>query len=166
MSGNYAKTKSRSAPRPTEAKRTFTIREANATLPLVRAIVADLVGLARDVTERRQRLLALAPSGERRSADPYQEELVQAGEELERDSRRVLEYVKELRDLGIETKSVTEGLVDFPAILSGRMVYLCWKLGEPEVGFWHEMDAGFRGRQPLTTTVESSEGGDGATGLN
>jgi hypothetical protein len=93
--------------------------------------------------------------------------LFQAGEELEKDSRRVLEYVKELRELGIETKSVTEGLVDFPAILHGRMVYLCWKLGEPEVGFWHETDAGFRGRQPLAATgPDSPETGDAATGLN
>ena len=61
----------------------------------------------------------------------------------------MLEYVDELRQLGIETKSVTEGLVDFPAIMDGRMVYLCWRLGELRVSHWHELDAGFRGRQPL-----------------
>ncbi len=72
-------------------------------------------------------------------------------EELDKDSRRVLEYVEELRQLGVEAKSVTEGLVDFPAIAEGRMVYLCWKLGEPEVGFWHERDDGFGGRQPLAS---------------
>lgn len=70
-------------------------------------------------------------------------------EELDRDKQQVLEYVEELKHLGIETKSVTEGLVDFPAIMEGRKVYLCWKLGEPEVAYWHELDAGFRGRQPL-----------------
>jgi hypothetical protein len=136
---------------PADGKRAFTVREANAALPLVRAIVADLVGLARDVTERRQRLLSLSRSDQRRGADPYEEELVQMEEELDKDSRRVLDYVEELRQLGVEAKSVTEGLVDFPAIAGGRTVYLCWRLGEPEVGFWHERDAGFRGRQPLAS---------------
>jgi len=167
MSSKYAGTKHRSARRATEGKRTFTIREANATLPLVRAIVADLVGLARDVTDRRQRLLAISTSDRRRIADPYQEELVQAEEELEKDARRVLEYVAELRQLGVETKSVTEGLVDFPAVLDGRRVYLCWKLGEPEIGFWHELDAGFRGRQPLAAKkTDGGEPGEVTPGLN
>jgi hypothetical protein len=130
-------------------KRTFTVREANAALPLVRAIAGDLVALARDVIERRQRLLSLSRCGTRDNRDPYQEELAQSEEELERDTQRVLEYVKELRDLGAEPKSVTEGLVDFPALLDGRSVCLCWRLGEPEVRFWHDLDAGFRGRRPV-----------------
>jgi hypothetical protein len=130
-------------------KRTFTVREANATLPLVRAIAADLVNLARDVIERRQRLQGLSRTADPEVHDPYREELVQIEGELENDARRVLEYVEELRALGAEPKSVTEGLVDFPATLEGRRVFLCWRLGEPEVGFWHELDAGFRGRQPI-----------------
>ena len=58
--------------------------------------------------------------------------------------------VEELRALGVEPKNGPEGLVDFPAMMEGRPVYLCWKLGEPEVLHWHDLDAGFRGRQPLT----------------
>jgi len=167
MSGKHTKTKNRSAQGSKAGKRVFTIREANATLPLVRAIVADLVGLARDVTDRRQRLLALSASDSPRGADPYQEELAQAEEELEKDARRVLEYVEELRQLGVETKSVTQGLVDFPAVFDGRKVYLCWKMGEPEVGSWHELDAGFRGRKPLAALKAEGAGqGEVALGLN
>ena len=62
-------------------RRVFSAAEANAALPLVRAIVADLVPLARDVTERRQRLLSIARSGSRNGTDPYEEELVQMEEE-------------------------------------------------------------------------------------
>ena len=167
MPGKHAKTKHRTPKGPSEGKRTFTVREANATLPLVRAIVADLVDVARNVADRRQRLLALAPSGQPRGADPYREELVQAEEELEKDARRVVEYVEELRQLGVEAKSATEGLVDFPALLDGRTVYLCWKLGEPEIGFWHELDAGFRGRKPLAAMDWEGEArGRGGPKLN
>ena len=58
--------------------------------------------------------------------------------------------MEELRDLGVEPKNGPEGLVDFPSLLDGRVVYLCWKLDETEVAHWHEIDGGFAGRQPLT----------------
>ncbi len=131
------------------AVRTFTVREANAALPLVRAIVTDLVQLGRDVAQRRQRLLSVARTNRRRAKDPYEEELAQMERELEADSRRIMEYVDELRQLGVEAKSATDGIVDFPSIRNGRMIYLCWQLGEPEVAYWHECDAGYRGRQRI-----------------
>ena len=131
-------------------RRTFTVQEANAALPLVRAIVRDLVEAARDVRERRERLSYLIGGRSRNRHDPYREELAQIEEELEKDSRQLQEYVEELRQLGVEPKSATEGLVDFPAILEGRPVCLCWQLGEPEVLYWHDSEAGFAGRQPLT----------------
>ncbi len=137
--------------------KTFTLQEANATLPLVRAIVSDLVHLARDVVERRQRVSALTAGRPRDAQDLYHQELAQIEEELEKDSRQLEEYVEELRQLGVEPKSATDGLVDFPAVLDGRAIYLCWKLGEPEVLFWHDLDAGFRGRQPLAAEVGAGE---------
>ena len=73
---------------------------------------------------------------------------------MEKDSLRLREYVEELRALGVEPKSGTEGLVDFPALLDGRKVYLCWKLGESRVLFWHDLEAGFVGRQPLRPDCE------------
>jgi hypothetical protein len=142
---------------PLRRRRTFTVQEANATLPLIRAIVRDLVDASRDVVERRERLLYLIGGRSRDRQDPYREELAQIEDELEKDSRHLEEYVEELRELGVEPKSATEGLVDFPTILDGRLVYLCWKLGEPEVLHWHELEAGFAGRQPLAT--ESLAGG-------
>jgi len=133
---------------PTEPK-TFTIEQANAALPLVRAIVTDLVELARDVIERRQRLAVLYEGRRRDAFGPYREEMAHVLEELERDGDRLDEFVRELEQLGVELKSPTEGLIDFPAMFDGRMVYLCWKLGEPKIAYWHELEAGFQGRQPL-----------------
>lgn len=130
--------------------RLFTVEQANAMLPLVRAITSDLASLAKDVMERRHRLALLLSGRQLKPNDPYSEELAQMEADLERDTLRLQEYVEELRELGVEPKGAVEGLVDFPAQLDGRLVYLCWKLGEPEVLFWHEIDAGFAGRQPLT----------------
>ena len=138
----------------------FTIEQANAMLPLVRAITTDLAALGRDVMERRQRL-ALVGSRNLKTGDPYAEELAHMQAELERDQQKLLDYVAELRELGVEPKGAIEGLVDFPSEQEGRIVYLCWRLGEPEVLFWHDLDAGFAGRQPLTAgSAADGFGGD------
>ena len=126
----------------------------------MRAIVTDLAQLSREVVERRERLVAALGGRERGSQDLYGEELSQIEEELEKDSQRLQEYVDELSALGVEPKNGPEGLVDFPATLDGRPIYLCWKLGEPEVLHWHDLDAGFRGRQPLMAGAAT-----GVTGL-
>ena len=58
--------------------------------------------------------------------------------------------VDHLRDQGIEIKSIDHGLIDFPSLRGGRVVYLCWRLGEgAAIRYWHEIDAGFAGRQKL-----------------
>jgi hypothetical protein len=139
------------APLEISNQKVFTVAQANAALPLVRAIVADLSRVSREVIERRHRLSVLLARRHSEARDPYMEELTQIEEELDKDVQRIQEYVDELRQLGVEPKSAPEGLVDFPAIIDGRMAYLCWRLGEPEVLFWHELTAGFQGRQPLPT---------------
>ena len=132
-----------------QPKRLFTLEQANAALPLVRAIATDLANLSREVIERRERLAFLSSRRPANSKDLYSEELAQIQEELEKDGQRLQEYVLELRELGVEPKNGPEGLIDFPSMMDGRIVYLCWKLGEAEVLHWHELDAGFRGRQSL-----------------
>ncbi|HWB01353.1 MAG TPA: DUF2203 domain-containing protein, partial [Pirellulales bacterium] len=79
-------------------------------------------------------------------------------DELERDAQRLQEYVEELRQLGVEPKSGPDGLVDFPTLIDGRPAYLCWKLGEPEILYWHDLDAGFSGRQPLVAESGAGKG--------
>jgi hypothetical protein len=131
-------------------ERLFTIDQANATLPLVRAITSDLANLAKDVVERRHRLALLTSGRDLKPGDPYSDELAQMESDLERDAIRLQGYVDELRELGVEPKGAVEGLVDFPCLMEGKLVLLCWRLGEPEVLYWHDLDSGFAGRQPLT----------------
>jgi hypothetical protein len=135
-------------------KRYFTLEQANKMLPLVKAIVSDLVKHYGDLCERRDRLAIIRGRGNE-SRGPYREELDEVNDQLERDADRLKELVEELAELGVEFKDPNLGLVDFPALIEGREVYLCWKLGEPEVQFWHELEAGYQGRQPLSGDLAS-----------
>ncbi|HZT78824.1 MAG TPA: DUF2203 domain-containing protein [Gemmataceae bacterium] len=137
-------------------KKYFTTAQANAALPLVRAIVQDITRLANDLHERRDRLSRLRPGKQAQIGSAHQEELQHVLEEFERDQERMGEYEQELRSLGVELKDPYTGLVDFPCRMGDRDVYLCWQLGEPEVTHWHELDAGFAGRQKLTVEAKKS----------
>jgi hypothetical protein len=72
---------------------------------------------------------------------------------LEQQIKRLIDAIQEkinqITRLGIELKDIDRGLVDFPSLREGRVVYLCWLVSEPTVSYWHEVEAGFRGRQPL-----------------
>ena len=151
---------------PEKTAKLFTVDEANATLPLVRAIMQDLAGLSLELVERRQRLDHLLVGRETEEGDLYGEELAQIQEELEREISKLQEYVNELRVLGVEPKNGPDGvidLVDFPAEIEGRRVYLCWRLGEPEVAFWHDIETGFAGREALPT-ASVADAGSGPAG--
>ncbi len=151
-----------------EKKKYYTIEEANSALPLVRAIVTDIVAKYTEVSERKSRLDQIRKtqsSSSRGRHDLYREEFVQVEEELEKEIGRLQEYIEELEALGVELKDIGRGLVDFRAMMDGREVYLCWQLGEEEVGHWHELDAGFAGRQSLFAG-SASEGGVGSGGVD
>jgi len=133
-------------------RKLFSVEEANKALPLVRAIVGDIVRQYRVVEGLQQRLSTVLTDRRRPSDDLYSEELVQSKNELETEEDKLRTYIEELKNLGVELKS-EEGLCDFRSMMGGREVYLCWRLGEPEVMFWHELDAGFAGRQRLNKRV-------------
>jgi hypothetical protein len=132
-----------------QGKKYFSPAEATAALPLVRAIVRDITALAQDLKEREERLARVQVPDRGHMGDAYREELQLVQAEFERDQERMQEYIRELQNLGVVLKDFFTGLVDFPCRMDGREVYLCWRLGEPEVGYWHELDAGFVGRQKL-----------------
>jgi hypothetical protein len=76
-------------------------------------------------------------------------ELQKARAGLERSAGEVNEVIAEIQALGCEVKGIEEGLVDFRSEMDGRVIYLCWKLGESSIDWWHELETGFAGRQPL-----------------
>jgi len=122
----------------------FTVEEANALLPNVRSIVGKI--------QRAHRRLA-----------HYREDAKKASEAAERGGGGFVDGVAyaavlteltaqlaELEALGVQLKDFERGLVDFPSLRDGRVVLLCWQLGEgDELEWWHDVDAGFAGRTPL-----------------
>lgn len=143
--------------RPTAEKKRkyFTVEEANKALPLVRMIVGDIVRQYRVVEDLQQRLSVVAGERRRPSNDFYSEELAQSQAELDTEENKLRSYIEELRRLGVELKGA-DGLCDFYSIMDGREVFLCWRLGEPSVRYWHELDAGFAGRRPLPELAGAS----------
>lgn len=133
-------------------KKFYSIDDANRALPLVRAIVSDIVSQYRRVDELQQRLSRVRRDRKRKADDVYAAELEQTRTELEAEENRLRDYVDELRKLGVELKS-EDGLCDFPSLRDGREIYLCWRLGEPQVGHWHELEAGFAGRRRITADM-------------
>ncbi|MHB0948792.1 MAG: DUF2203 family protein [Gemmatimonadaceae bacterium] len=123
----------------------FTVEQANRTLPLVRKIVQDIVDSHRLWREKILELDLVASA----AAGAPDERQVALEKEVQALAREIDSFEWELSELGITLKDRRLGLVDFPAELDGREVLLCWRLGEPEVQYWHDVDAGFAGRQPL-----------------
>jgi len=132
--------------RPSRSKsvRRFTLEQANATLPLVRKIVADIVKTHAKAAQLRQQIEKL-DSGK---------EMTAAQKELDRTIEQLQDFANELAAVGAELKDVQIGLIDFIGRHEGRDVCLCWKLGEDAIAFWHEMDAGVAGRKPIASLHE------------
>ena len=129
--------------------RLFTVDEANRTLPLVRRIVEDVV---RQHRQWREKILELDLVASAARADEPHERAAQLEREAQTLASEIDGYQHELEELGIQLKDRRMGLVDFQSEMAGRRVLLCWRLGEAEVQFWHDEDAGYSGRQPLQPT--------------
>lgn len=127
-------------------KRRYTLAEANRALPLVTRIVRDIVNAHERATQLQAKIEEL-PAAAKDSA--------YAQDQLDSALDRLQDYVDELGTLGIELKDYETGLIDFPGRHEGRDVLLCWKLGEERVGHWHEVHAGFAGRQPVSKLRET-----------
>lgn len=116
--------------------RLFTPEEARKTLPLVRRIVEDILSTARELRELGEGDTSLATL-----------------------AARIQEYLQELEALGCYYKdwSYTVGLVDFPAVIDGETVFLCWRSDETELGWYHPVDAGYQGRTPLPAQPKAKD---------
>ena len=127
----------------------FTLQQAEALLPQVRDELLAMQSLKAEIDVLRG---ALAHAVERSAGNGH----VHSEDALDAQRRRAEDLVGQLNDRlarlnawGVELKGLDEGLIDFPSERDGRVVYLCWKLGEDRIAFWHELDTGFANRQPL-----------------
>jgi hypothetical protein len=129
--------------------RHFTPEEANDALAEVRPLVERMVAHRRAHSEalERQEELEGRIRGNGGGIPPAQ--LADAAAEVEREARSLARVIDEIGEQGAEVKDLDEGLIDFPALRRGETVLLCWRLGEDRIRYWHTVEDGFAGRQPL-----------------
>lgn len=121
------------------ARKEYTVSEANALLPYLAPALVEL-------REKFEEASAIRAAVARAAA--------MNGGSIEREDwtntlGRVAELFQRLQEWEIELRDVSTGLVDFPAVVEGEEAFLCWRLGEPEVAYWHNQEDGFAGRRPL-----------------
>jgi hypothetical protein len=132
----------------TNFMRQFTVDEANALIPVLSPVLDRL----HDTYIRMQEAAEVVRAFEWQALqDGHATEtrIFDPDVDLEAIQEEMASGMAFIRELGVVLKDIELGLVDFPARLHGRDVYLCWHLGEERVGYWHDVDGGYRQRQPL-----------------
>ncbi len=123
----------------------FTVQEANALLPNVKVIVGKIQRAHRHLSTYRKEVKKAAEAAEQQGGGGVTNGVAYATILTELTTQ-----LSELETLGVQLKDFERGLIDFPSLRDGRVVLLCWQLGEgDELEWWHDVDAGFAGRTPL-----------------
>lgn len=139
------------------ASRTFTLSEARELLPI-------LEGLLRKATEAKKRVEEIDAKFQQVSARIMMHGGIAldiapfARLRAERDklSQTMTDIISEITAMGVQIKDLDIGLLDFPCLVEGRVILLCWKLGEETIGFWHSAEEGFAGRKPITDKITNA----------
>ena len=122
----------------------FTVEEANALLPSVRTIVQRIQRAHRNLSQYRDEAKKAAEAAEQGGGG------MTDGVAYAVALTNLTVQIQELEGIGVQLKDFERGLVDFPSLRDGRVVLLCWQMGEgDELEWWHDVDAGFAGRTPL-----------------
>ncbi|MCS6906822.1 MAG: DUF2203 domain-containing protein [Anaerolineales bacterium] len=122
--------------------RYFTVEEANQVVRQIRPLLGEILKIRLKVLEKRPELIPILQKARGNGGGPIASEVVE-------DFRRLEALIASIQAQGAIVKDINHGLIDFPHWRDGREVYLCWQFGEDEIRYWHEIDAGFAGRQPL-----------------
>ena len=130
--------------------RYFTLEEAQRLLPEVEVRLRRALDGRRRLAEAEHELGGLhrkvMMSGGTR-LDPVQ--TIELRRRRDSGALAIKESCDEIQEMGVQVKDLDIGLIDFPAICCGEEVLLCWRLGEPEIAWWHGLEEGFRGRKPI-----------------
>lgn len=133
-------------------ERYFTVEEANRALTLVSPIASDIVSKMNQAKRLHEEVKI-----QRESTQTNEVELLERLRYAEKLLNEVEYHMKELESVGALLKDLALGLVDFPCLYGGRVIYLCWMLGEKTIGAWHEVDRGFSDRKPVDASFKIME---------
>jgi len=139
----------------------FTLAEAESLLPSVDRLLRKAIelkstynGAERRVESYQKRILLMGGMVVDRS------QVREVRERRDEAAAALHALLEEVKELGCVVKDLDIGLVDFPTLFQDREVYLCWKLGEPSIGFWHAVDEGFAGRKTIDQDFREHHHGD------
>jgi hypothetical protein len=124
--------------------RYFTLQEANATLVAIRPLMDEIQAIRQKIIAHKPEFW---PAIERAAGNGGS----RAASKVVEDFEQLDTLVRQVRGTGVLFKDINLGLLDFPALKDGHEVYLCWKYGEGDIAFWHEIEAGYAGRQPISS---------------
>jgi hypothetical protein len=119
----------------------FTRADADALLPTLAPLLTELRTAKDSLTDSEAHEVLSEASGSNGGGTE--------GRRVGEAFLRVRELLAAVQEIGVVVRDIDSGLVDFPAVIDGREVYLCWRLGEESVDHWHDLDSGFGGRAPL-----------------
>ena len=120
----------------------FTLQEANEALNIIRPLMDEVQVIRQKILENQPEAW---PAIEKSAGNGGNRALSNLVEDFE----RLDALVHQIQDTGAQIKDINTGLLDFSALKNGREVYLCWQHGEDDIQYWHEIEAGFAGRQPI-----------------
>jgi hypothetical protein len=126
--------------------RYFTIKSANEALPDIIEKFNNLKKQKNEITKTEQELQS--------SVSNFEEYMIQK-QKLNSEMTKFYQLIEGLEATGVSLKGLDQGLLDFPSRRFDEDVWLCWKDGETEIKFWHDMNSGFDGRKPITVNDES-----------
>ncbi len=130
------------------APRRFTLDEAESLLSRLTGLLTQMQGLKQEHDRLQEKVWEFERKMDS-NGHLAEAELNEARQEMAKASSQVNSLIENLQTVGCELKDIDQGLVDFRTVMDGREVYLCWKLGESGIGWWHELETGFAGRRPL-----------------
>jgi len=122
--------------------RYFTLKEANTALDVIRPLMDEIQSIRNNIIAHQPEAWPAIEKSAGNGGNPTLSKLVEDFDRLDKVLHQILET-------GVQVKDINTGLLDFSALREGHEVYLCWKYGEGQIAFWHEIDAGFAGRQPI-----------------
>ena len=129
--------------------RLVTIDEANKMLPLVQNVVEDIVRIWDSIIQKRTELECLEKNPTHEEGIDLQGTAQSLKQDLNACIDRINGYIREIEDLGCFVQEFKRGVINFPTLYVGRKVFLCWRPGDEEVRYWHELDEAFTERTPI-----------------
>ena len=130
-------------------QKVFTLEEANSSIPSLMGIFDKMAAIRLKANLVREALDT--PSRGRPEEQENPAKLMEKLNSATEDARKLVEQVKVM---GCIPKDLENGLIDFPSLLEGKQIFLCWKYGEDKISYWHDTEGGYRGRQPLSEISE------------